>query len=405
MVSTMNARSESRPRRAGLFVLIPLVLATYLANVSATAMTPFLLEIAHDLNADLGAIGILLSASSITWGAVSVFAGLASDRLGRRPVMLVGLIGLALGPLGLAAATAFPAAFLARVSNGFGGGAFMGTALAAAADAVPQSERGRALGWMITGQSIAMVLGVPMVAYIGAFIGWRAALAIQGALMMVAAILVWLAVPGESRQRRDEHSPSPGVRALLTPRVVALLSANSMERFCYGGVAVYLATFLITSYGVSLEIVAVGLAVVALGNLLGNFVGGELSDRLRSRTALAAVSLAATGLLALPLLLWQPGLWTSVALGFMYTVANALGRPSLVAATSEVSNEARGTLLGLNMTFASFGWLGSQAFGGWLIATTGFAPFGVLTAVCGVFGAVLALAARVPARAAAATSS
>jgi MFS transporter, DHA1 family, tetracycline resistance protein len=106
MVSTMNARSESRPRRAGLFVLIPLVLATYLANVSATAMTPFLLEIAHDLNADLGAIGILLSASSITWGAVSVFAGLASDRLGRRPVMLVGLIGLALGPLGLAAAEA-----------------------------------------------------------------------------------------------------------------------------------------------------------------------------------------------------------------------------------------------------------------------------------------------------------
>lgn len=400
----MRVRSGGGMRRSGLLVLIPLVLATYLANVSATAMTPFLLEIARDLSADLGAIGILLSASSVTWGAVSVFAGLASDRLGRRPVMLIGLCGLALGPLGLAAATAFPVALLSRILNGFGGGAFMGTALAAAADAVPPTERGRALGWMITGQSIAMVLGVPMVAYIGAFIGWRAALAIQGILIIFAAILVWLAVPGEQASTRASRSPSPPMRSLLTPRVIALLSANSMERFCYGGVAVYLATFLITSYGVSLEIVAVGLAVVALGNLFGNFVGGELSDRLRSRTALAALSLFVTGLLALPLLLWQPGLWISVALGFVYTVSNAIGRPSLMAATSEVSNEARGALMGLNMTFASFGWLGSQAFGGWMIATTGFAPFGVLTAVCGVIGALLAVAARPPHRQLAAAS-
>jgi hypothetical protein len=51
------------------------------------------------------------------------------------------------------------------------------------------------------------------------------------------------------------------------------------------------------------------------------------------------------------------------------------------------------------MTFASFGWLGSQAFGGWLIATMGFPIFGVLTAVAGVSGAVLAVAAGIPGRA------
>jgi predicted MFS family arabinose efflux permease len=157
-------------------------------------------------------------------------------------------------------------------------------------------------------------------------------------------------------------------------------------------VAVYLATFLITSYGTSLEALAVGLGLVALGNLLGNLAGGELSDRLRSRPLLAATSLAATGLLALPLLLWQPGLWVSIALGFVYTAVNALGRPALMAATSDVSNEARGALLGANMTFASFGWLGAQAFGGWLIGTLGFPVFGMLTAVAGLIGAILAIA-------------
>jgi DHA1 family purine base/nucleoside efflux pump-like MFS transporter len=188
------------------------------------------------------------------------------------------------------------------------------------------------------------------------------------------------------------------VLQFLTPRIVALLSANTLERFCYGGVAVYLATFLIQSYDASLEVLAVGLGVVALGNLVGNFAGGELSDRLGSRTALAAGSLLATGVLALPLLAWQPGLIASVVLGFVYTAVNAVGRPALLASTSEVSAEARGALLGVNMTFASVGWLGSQAFGGWLIATMGFGVFGALTAAAGVLGAVLAVAAGIPRR-------
>ena len=392
-------------RRGGWFILVSLTLATYLANASAIAMTPFLLDIARDLDADLAAMGVLLAVGSVTWGTVSIFAGVASDRLGRRPVLLAGLIGLTLAPLGLAAATSYWVGLLSRFAGGFGGGSFMGTAFATAADAVPANERGRALGWLITGQSLSLVIGVPAIAYLGAFVGWRGALAIQGALMVVAAVLVWLAVPGQSRQEREEAAPAGSVWRLLTPHVVALLSANALERFCYGGVAVYLATYLITSYGVSLELLAVGLGVVALGNLLGNFAGGELSDRLRSRTALAALSFAGTGLLAVPLLLWQPGLTISIALGFLYTVVNALGRPALLASTSEVSAQARGALLGVNMTFASVGWLGAQAFGGWVIGTMGFEVFGTMTAAAGLLGAVLTAIAGIPAADRAAAAS
>jgi MFS transporter, DHA1 family, inner membrane transport protein len=384
-------------RRGGWFILVSLTLASYLANASAIAMTPFLLDISRDLEADLAAMGVMLAVGSVTWGIVSIFAGLASDRFGRRPVLLAGLVGLAVAPLSMAAATSYWVGLLSRFAGGFGGGSFMGTAFATAADAVPSSERGRALGWLITGQSLSLVIGVPLIAYLGAFVGWRGSLAIQGALMVIAAVLVWLAVPGQSLHERQETSQAGSVWRLLTPRVVALLSANALERFCYGGVAVYLATFLITSYGVSLGALAVGLGVVALGNLLGNFAGGELSDRLRSRTALASLSLAGTGALAIPLLLWQPGLIVSIGLGFVYTIVNALGRPALLASTSEVSAQARGALLGVNMTFASMGWLGSQAFGGWVIGTMGFPVFGAMTAVAGLVGAILTLVAGIPA--------
>lgn len=400
MVSTtIHSPRSGAPQGAGPRVLISLVPATYFGNVSSIAMTPFLLDIARDLEADLAAVGVLLAASSVTWGIVSIFAGVASDRFGRRPVLFAGLFGLAVAPIWLASSSSFPPAFVARIIGGFGGGAFMGTAFAAASDLFPSAERGRALGWMITGQSISLVLGVPLAAYAGSFLGWRGALAIQGVAVVISAVLVWLVVPVQPPRAHADAAPRPSVMSLLTPRVLSLLGANTMERFCYGGVAVYLATFLTISYGISLEVLAVGLGLVALGNLVGNFIGGELSDRLPSRTALAAVSLAVTGLLALPLLIWLPGLWVSVLLGFAYTVVNALGRPSLVAAVSEVSNEARGALLGVNMTFASIGWLGSQAVGGWIITTMGFPMFGWLTAACGVVGAILAVAARLPGRA------
>lgn len=390
---------EQAPVRGGLVVLLVLVLATYLTQVSSIAITPFLLQMAGDFGVDLSALGVLLAVGSITWGTVSIFAGVASDRLGRRPVMLVGLLGLALSPIGISQAHGLWDALFWRFWGGFGGGVFMGTAFAAAADVFPARERGRALGWMITGQSLGLVVGVPTVAYLGALLGWRPALAIQGAAVLVATALVWVVVPRGAARAQAAAEPPVNVLRLLTPRVVALLGANTMERFCYGGVAVYMATYLVTSYGTSLELVAVGLGLVALGNLVGNFVGGELSDRLRSRTALAATSLAVTGLLAAPLLLWQPGLWISVAFGFAYTAFNAVGRPSLMASVSEVSNEARGALLGVNMTFASFGWLGSQAFGGWLIATMGFPVFGALTVAAGLTGAVLAVTAGLPGRA------
>ena len=95
------------------------MLAMYLANVSTIAMTPFLLDIARELGADLAAMGVLLAVGSITWAAVSAFAGVASDRYGRRPVLLIGLLGLALAPLGLASTTLYWVALVSRFSGGF----------------------------------------------------------------------------------------------------------------------------------------------------------------------------------------------------------------------------------------------------------------------------------------------
>jgi predicted MFS family arabinose efflux permease len=163
------------------------------------------------------------------------------------------------------------------------------------------------------------------------------------------------------------------------------------ERICYGLTAVYFATFLQATYGLTLAAVVIPLAVFAIGSILGTILGGQLADRLPNRLRTFALAMFGSSAIALPLFGTTPGLPGSVALAFAYVFVNAMARPSLMAALANVSNEIRGTVLGLNVTAASFGWLGAASLGGAAITQYGFAMFGPLAAGVGVVGGLLAL--------------
>ena len=385
-----DAPADER-RRAPPLLLTTLCATTFLVASAGTGIAPFLLDMTRDLDADLAAVATLVSVLSVAWGVMSLTAGAASDRVGRRPILTGAVLTLAGARLGLGLAGSYGAAVTWQLLSGIGGGAFMGTVFAAVSDHVPPAQRGRALGWVITGQSLSLVFGVPLLTLVGAVWGWRGAMATQGVATLAMARGVWLVVPRAPRGPAAEARSAISVVRLLEPRVLALLGAGTMERSCYAAMAVYLATYLLTSYGVSLRQLAVALALVALGNLAGNLLGGQVADRFPARPLAFAVSSVATGILALPLMLWQPGVAVSIALGFAYSLANALGRPSLLAALAEVSSEARGAILGLNITTGSIGWLGATALGGWLVTRHGFGSLGVFCASTAVMGAALAV--------------
>ncbi|MGH7313676.1 MAG: MFS transporter, partial [Candidatus Rokuibacteriota bacterium] len=358
-----------------------------MATSAGIAIAPFLLEMARDLQADLALVGTLVAVNSISWGLISLVAGPASDRLGRRPVLLAGLLVLGGSRLMLALAPSYAVAVLAQFIGGIGGGAYTTAVFAAVSDHVPSAERGRALGAVINGQSLSFVFGVPLVTFIASWVDWRGSIGLQGLAMLALILPLWLTVPRGGPRGREGQLAAASLRAVLHRRLVALFGATAMERACFVAVAVYLATYLIATYAVSFTALAVALALVALGNLAGNLLGGPLADRVPNRPLAFAASSIVTGALALPLLLWQPGLAGSIALGFACTLANAVGRPALIATLSDVPAGVRGAVLGLNTTTQSIGWLGASALGGWLIARWGFGALGVFCAVAGMLGA------------------
>jgi predicted MFS family arabinose efflux permease len=246
----------------------------------------------------------------------------------------------------------------------------------------------------MSGQSLTLLVGVPLAAFVGARIGWRGvnhcvtALAIASACGLLATTAQRAPVESAGGGRR------PSIRGALSGPVLRLLSMGVAERICYGLVAVYYATFLQSTFGLSLDSVALPLAAFALGNIVGTVLGGQLADRLPNRLAIFAASMAASAIAALALFAWRDDLTTSIALGFAYVFCNAIARPSLMASLGDVPEHVRGTVMGLNVTCSSLGWLGAAGLGGTMIATFGFAGFGPLTALVAVLGAALALVRR-----------
>src|SRR5581483_9785045 len=149
------------PARAPGLLLAVLCWTVFVVSGAATALAPFLLDMARDLGTSLAAAANLVAVLSVAWGLMSLVAGSASDRLGRRPILVAAVLVVGLSRVGLAGAGAYPAAVAWQLVGGLGGGSFMGTVFATVSDHVAPAARGRALGWVITGQSLSLVFGVP----------------------------------------------------------------------------------------------------------------------------------------------------------------------------------------------------------------------------------------------------
>ena len=365
-------------------------LGMFAASASGTTRAPFLLEMARDLNTSLPLVANLMAITSIVWGAASMLAGAGSDRWGRRPFLIGGPIGLALAMLGHSSAGDFPTAMVwAAIAGGCAGG-FTGVIMAEASARTVDRQRGRALGWVMAGQSLTLLIGIPLAAFIGQWIGWRGVNRAVAVVSLFAALCLLLTTLRPAPSMTLRPGARSGLRAALTGRVTRLLAVGVAERTCYGLVAVYFATFLQTTYHLSLAGVALPLALFAIGNILGTILGGQMADKLPSRRVNMVWGMLASAVAALPLFLWTPNLSTSLLLGFVYVFVTALPRPSLMAALARVPDAVRGTVLGLNVTSASFGWLFAASLGGWMIAGPGFAAFGPLAGGIALVGALLA---------------
>lgn len=369
-------------------------LGMFAATASGSSRSPFLLDMAADFDVSLPLIANLFGVTSVCWGLSAYLAGRASDVIGRR-VFLVGA-PLLLATEIAAAATAQTYLLLAAyiAFAGLACGAFTASAMAEVSLRAPNEFRGRALGWVMSGQSLTLLIGVPTAAWLGAYVGWRGVhFALCGLAFLAAAVCFFVSRPsaGDPQATALQGHSSPPLREALNGPLVRLFGALIVERVCFGLSAFYYPAYLRTAYDLEIAQVALPLFGFALGNILGTIIGGQIADKLPNRRVSFGLMLLIAGVFAMVWFTWRPGLLGTALLGVGFSLFDAISRPPLLAAMADVPPEVRGLVMGLNSSIASIGWLTAALIGGWLYAGAGFGAFGPLMLVMCVVGALVVL--------------
>jgi multidrug resistance protein len=146
------------PASAGRARLPVLFAVAFVDMVGLTMILPLLPFYARDLGANATLVGLLIAAFSVAQLAVAPVWGRFSDRYGRRPAILSGLLVTAVAYLLFALAGSLVTLFLSRILQGVGGGT-IGVVQAYVADASPLDRRTRSLGWLSAVTSLGAVAG------------------------------------------------------------------------------------------------------------------------------------------------------------------------------------------------------------------------------------------------------
>ena len=292
--------------RRAVIVLICACVILLIGNGIRTSFGLLLVPITTDLGWTRESFSLALAIQNFVWGAAQPFAGAYADKYGDRNVIAVSA-GLYAAGLFLIAFASTPLDFVLN------GGIIIGIAmsgtgipimLSVVGRSVPESRRSLFLGIAGAAGALGQATVVHGVQYLVNNGGWSYSLLILAA---ASALVIPLSAAFASRVRQGTGSPgappgSSAVRALPVEQSMtdALRKAGGSDGFWYlsGGFfvcgfhVVFIQTHLpafINDAGLSPNLAAVSISMIAIGNILGSVIAGLLGERYRKRSVLSGL--------------------------------------------------------------------------------------------------------------------
>lgn len=328
---------------------------------------PILPGVARRFGAGGLEFGLLLGAFSLMQFFATIVLGRLSDRVGRRPVLLVTMALNAAGYLLFAFADSYLLLFFSRVISGFAGGN-ISAAQAYVADSTSAAERSRGMGMIGAAFGLGFVLGPALGGLAAHFAGAAAPGLVAAGLSVVNLASAWFILP---ESLRPEHRSERGgfgfeaiARGLRDRRLRPLLLVWGIFPFAFAGYTVALPLHAAATLGWGDKELGFFFAAFGLtGALVQGLLFGRLARRISERGLLVAGTLgAAVAIGVIPLVShsWALYGWT-VVLAFSQSLVSpaASGLVSVYASASE-----QGVTLGAAQALGAIGrMLGPEAIG------------------------------------------
>jgi DHA1 family multidrug resistance protein-like MFS transporter len=285
--------------------------------------------------------------------------GSLSDRYGRKPIILVGILGNVLAQLMMGFATEMWMLFAARTLGGILSSAALPTAMAFASDSTSPRERPAAMGLMGAAMSVGMVLG-PGIGGLLAGSSLSTPFFVAAGLSMIALLLVILILPESlpaERRSQTKGVRGPQIRqmwlALKTPMgfLFFLAFLLSFGLACFEGV---FGLYALRRFDYGPQQVGSIMMVIGVVSAIGQGVLTGPATRRFGEISVIRVALLCTGIGFLLMLTASTFVTVLLTVGF-FVLSNAMIGPSVSSLVSKQSSGGQGMAMGLNNAFMSLG--------------------------------------------------
>ncbi len=327
---------------------------------------PFYIENLGAGGTELGLLAASYAVMRLIFGPVW---GALSDRVGRKPILMVGVLGYGITMFWFGLATRLWVLFVARILSGILSSATSPTTMAYIGDSTPETERGHGMGVLGAAVGLGTIFGPGLGGLLG---GESLSLPffIAGGMSILALALIALFLP-ESLPRESRQAPAGARSSLDLKRWAEILRGPLAMLFFLGFLVSYALTVLFGIFGLyALQKFGYGTdevgAIFVVVGLVTAIAQGVLTGPLTRRwgeAALIKVALLATAVGFV--LMSVAGTYTLVlgTVGF-FTLATAVLSPAVSSLTSRHAGQEQGTVMGLSNAVMSLGRAAGPLWGG-----------------------------------------
>jgi predicted MFS family arabinose efflux permease len=343
--------NKSRFRWYSLGFLPLFVLAHFSHHLLTAIAVPLLPFIRDEFNLDYTRAGLIISAFSISYGISQLPAGWLADHIGRRILITVSMLGVAVTGFLISFSQTYFLLILLLIIMGIAGGGYHPSAPPLILAAVPPGKRGRSMGFHMVGGSASHFLAPVIAGAIAAAWGWRGSYLGLAIPTIIFGVVFYILLGRhkttvepklEVTENRGGIEQPPGD----TRRLVSFIILSTLVQAVVITIISFIPLFLVDHFAVTEEKAAVLLAFVYSAGLWASPLGGYLADRLGRIQVVLAVCFV-TGPMVYLLTVTPYGFGIMALLLLIGTTIYVRAPATEAYIVSHTSRKRRSTVLGI----------------------------------------------------------
>jgi len=352
-----------------------LFLTMFFVMVGFGIIIPVLPFYAEELGATPTELGWIMAAYSIMQLIFAPIWGKLSDKVGRKPIMLIGIFGLSISFFLTAISTEFWMLFAARVIGGLLSAANLPTAMAYVADITTPENRSKGMGMIGAAVGLGFIFG-PAIGGVFSKISLQYPFIVAGVSSMITFFLVLFilkeSLPKQKRTKKNSSSPSQWIHFTGVNRNLYII--QFFVSFTLAGLETTFAYFAYEKAG--LDSTHLGYIFMIMG-LAGAIVQGGLMGVLAKKFGEQKIiqgGIIVSGI-GFALILLTTNFATAAIFISIFGIGNGVIRPAISTILTRYSDGDHGSVTGLLSSFDSLGRIAGPPVGGLLFSYSIGLPF------------------------------